>query len=64
MPQDAFDTLAGHPVFRHFAELVRTPRPSKGEAEVQDKLARWAESHGYTVTTMPGVGSETWGRLG
>ena len=36
-----------------------------GSPKLEAAAKRWAEAHGYTVITMPGVGgSESWGRLG
>jgi HEAT repeat protein len=35
-----------------------------GSPKLEAAAKRWAEAHGYTVYTTPGVKSETWGRLG
>ncbi len=47
---EAFKTLSDRPVFVHFQKLVQTARPSMHEAQVQQQIAEWGESHGYRVT--------------
>lgn len=46
MSHDPFSNLTPAAVWRHFADFVRTPRPSKREEQIQAHLQRWADSRG------------------
>lgn len=46
--KDPFAGLEPAGVWRHFADLVKIPRPGGQEAEVRDWLARWADKYNFT----------------
>lgn len=45
-PSSVFAGLTPEPVWRHFADLCRIPRPSKGEAAIRAHLLAWAAGRG------------------
>lgn len=46
MSLDPFAGLEPDAVWRHFADFVRTPRPSKHEEKILAHLAQWAQARG------------------
>lgn len=48
-----FNTLEPRSVWAHFQTLCDTPRPSKHEAAIRDRLADWGRARGLTVEIDP-----------
>ncbi len=45
----AFAGLQPAPLWRHFAEITRIPRPSRQEAKMIDYIRSWAAARGYPI---------------
>ena len=53
MSADAFSGLEPAPLWKHFAEMTRIPRPSGSEERIADWVVAWAEGRGYEVEKGP-----------